>query len=462
MFATLLTCAVTCLAASAQQPPDFPGHFQQWAHDRVGPVVFPEGSSHSWEELTHIAADLGTNAVKTWVGAEKPGDALARVQSEPYRELIRRFRVVHFNISPAYIADRYASGVIHPDSLRALRDEWSAITRFLCRERTSKDQIFLLSVGGEINVYLGTTGTYPDFPVAEYVNACHSAKEAAIAKFGDADRPRVYSVAEIQGDKEFERFTRQWAPQFGTDLISLSYYTFYVPVEKSLALLESCVKPKGPFGAHRLMLGEYGPSMESCNWNQAAQARWHDEILRQAFKQQCQFAFFYEIADHETVISTGSHDGLVRWTPEPKHRLDWAYYADLYHGRKPVLPEEDVYEERASEAPSDNASLPNLTLSDLNVDKDQASLNVRVANAGNIAAPATTVNFFVDDRLISWVWLPGLEPGNSTTINSAQQDPRFVWKPQKGRHRVAAVVDPLNRIQERDKADNIARSEVDY
>ena len=458
MFSILVFLSV---AASGQQPPAFPTHFQQWVRDRVGPVAFPEGSSHSWEDLTRLATDLGTKAVKTWVGAEKPGEALARLQTEPYRELIRRFAVVHLNISASYIVDKYASGVIHPDSLRALCDEWREITRFLCRERKSKEQTFLLSVGGELNVYLGTAGTYPDFPVAEYVNACHAAKEAALAEFSDADRPRIYSVAEFHGDKEYERFARQWAPQFDTDLVSLSYYTFYVSADASLALLEGLVKPRGPFGAHRLMLGEYGPSMESCNWNEAAQVRWHDEILHQAFKRHVQFAFFYEIADHEKVIETGSHDGLMRWSPDATPRLAWKYYSDLYAGRKPIVPNGDVYEARDRPPQPDAAALPNLTLSELAAES-KASFSVRVANEGKAAAPATTVNFFVDDRLVSWVWLPGLEPGKAATINSAQQDPRFTWKAQRGKHCVTAVVDPVERIAESDETDNTLQIRFEY
>jgi len=454
-------------SAMGQKAPDCPDDFKQWVRERVGPVVFPEGSSHSWGEFTQLATDLGARAVKTWVGAEKPGDALARMQSAPYRELIHRFGVVHFNISPAYIVDKYASGVIHPDSLKAIRDEWRDITRFLCRERTSADQVFLLSVGGELNVYVGTAKAYPDFPVAVYVNACHAGKQEALAEFRDSERPRVFSVAEIQGDIEYERFAQKWGPQFDTDLVSLSYYTFYLPLETSLEILTRNVTAQGPFGARRLMLGEYGPSMESCNWNQAAQVRWHDEILRQAFKQHVQFAFFYEIADHDTVIETGSHDGLIRWSPTATPRFTWAYYGDLYHQREPVLPEGDVYEHRERPLPQAQGDAPNLTLSELRAIGDVAraghdtEFSVCVANDGHAAAKDTTVNFYVDDRIVSWVWLAGLEPGGRMVVKSTQQDPRFVWRARGGHHRVTAIVDPAERIPESNETDNVVQTEVE-
>ena len=460
---------ITLVSASAmgQKAPDCPDDFKQWVRERVGPVVFPEGSSHLWAEFTQLATDLGARAVKTWVGAEKPGDALARMQSEPYRDLIHRFGVVHFNISPAYIIDKYASGVIHPDSLKAIRDEWRDITRFLCRERTSADQVFLLSVGGELNVYVGTAKAYPDFPVAAYVNACHAGKEEALAEFKDSEGPRIFSVAEIQGDIEYERFAQKWGPQFDTDLVSLSYYTFYLPLETSLEILARSVTAQGPFGARRLMLGEYGPSMESCNWNQAAQVRWHDEILRQAFKQHVQFAFFYEIADHDTVIETGSHDGLIRWSPTATPRFTWAYYGDLYHQREPVLPEGDVYEHRERPLTPVQGDAPNLLLSELKTIGDMAraghdtEFSVCVTNDGHAAAKDTIVNFFVDDRLVSWVWLGGLEPGGKTVVKSTQQDPRFVWRARGGHHRVTAIVDPSERISESNETDNVAQTEVE-
>lgn len=443
-------------AAETQSP--YPDSFARWVQERVGPVVFPEGSSHSWKEFSQFASDVGARCVKTWVGAAKPGEALAKLQTVPYRELIHRFRVVHFNISPAYVIDKYTARTIDPDSLKAVRDEWRDITRFLCRERSSAEQVFLLSVGGELNVYLGTQDAYPDFPVSVYVNACHTAKEEALSEFAEAEHPRVYSVAEIQGDKEFERFARQWTPTFETDLVSLSYYTFYTSVDASLALLEGLVKPDGPFGSHRLMLGEYGPSMESCNWNQASQVRWHDDILHQAFQHKIQFAFFYEIADHEKVIETGSHDGLIRWDQDAKPRLTWKYYSRLFKGRTPKIPKGDVYERRNHSATSSSGELPNFVLSDLSIAEPQKSFCVRVANEGKTVALATTINFYIDDRIVSWVWVPGLDPGQAFTLDSAKQDPRFVWKTQPGKHRMTAVVDPLERVPESEETDNVVTS----
>ncbi|MCX5758962.1 MAG: hypothetical protein NTU83_10745, partial [Candidatus Hydrogenedentes bacterium] len=207
------------VACAASAP--FPETFEHWAQGRVGPVVFPEGSSHTWDEFTGFARELCAQAVKTWIGARKPGEAFAAIQTEPYRNLIRTFRTVHFNISPSYVADGYAKGKIVPEMLEAVRREWHDIALFLCRARAFPDQTFLLSVGGEINVYLGTKSAYPDFPVSEYVDACHAGKEAALAELPAEQRARVFSVAELQGDIEFDAFAERWVPTFGTDLVSL-------------------------------------------------------------------------------------------------------------------------------------------------------------------------------------------------------------------------------------------------
>ena len=129
------------------------------------------------------------------------------------------------------------------------------------------------------------------------------------------------AVAELQGDIEYDAFATKWVSQFDTDLISLSYYTFYRQLDDALDVLKKYAKPLGPFGERRLMMGEYGPSLETCNWNQAELVRWHNDILHAAYAQQMQYAFFYEIADHEFVVKTGSHDGLVTWAPDATQRL---------------------------------------------------------------------------------------------------------------------------------------------
>ena len=475
----MLICATIALmlapGASADTPLEFPGDFGRWVQERVGPVVFPEKSSHTWPEFTGLAVDLGAHAVKTWVGADKPGEALERVGSEPYRELVRRFKVVHFNISPGYVATGYKGarqgvatpcppGAIDSKMLRAVRDEWHDIALLLCRERAFPDQVFLLSVGGEINVYLGTDGAYPDFPVAEYVNACHEGKEAALAELDAASRARVYSVAELQGDKEYERFAKQWVAQFNTDLIGLSHYTFYRSVDESLAILRPCVKAIGPFGEHRLMLGEYGPSLEACNWNQAEQVRWHNEILDQAFRRHVQFAFFYEIADHEFVIKTGSHDGLVTWVPGVCPRLTWDYYQRLYRGEAASVPEIDLYERQERHPPADDGTpCANLVLTDLSASESAPEIGARVSflatvsNTGPVASKDTAVNFFVDDRLVSWVWIGPLDPGAKAAVTSIQGDARFVWTAREGRHQATAIVDPAARNTECTTDDNTGR-----
>jgi len=58
------------------------------------------------------------------------GEAFAAIQTEPYRNLIRTFRTLHFNISPSYVADGYANGTIRAEQLEAVRREWHDIALF--------------------------------------------------------------------------------------------------------------------------------------------------------------------------------------------------------------------------------------------------------------------------------------------------------------------------------------------
>jgi hypothetical protein len=440
----------------------FPGTFEQWARERVGPVIYPEGSSRTWEEFTALGRELGARAAKTWLGAEQPGEALQRLQSEPYVRLIRTFPVLHLNLSLAYIMAGYTPGRLDPARLAAARQEWHDITTYLCRQRAFPDQVFLLSVGGEINVYFGTAGAYPEFPVADYVNACHAGKEQALAELPESTPTRVWSVAELQGDKEFDRFAGQWVPTFETDLVCLSYYLFHRDLADCLGVLERSLPARGPFGGERLMLGEYGPSLESCNWNQAAQVRRHDAILRAAYGAHVQYAFFYEIADHEAVIKTGSHDGLVTWLPGESRRLAWDYYRALYQGLTPQLPTVQLYEARQTPRPPDPGA-PKLTVQDfapvgeLITVGTAVTFAAKVTNTGATASPDTTVNFFVDDLLVAWVWLAGLPPHGSAVIRSTAQDARFVWHATPGDHWATAVADAPRKIERSNPQDNGAR-----
>ena len=436
------------IAAFATEPsPESSYDFNSWARDRVGPVVFPEKSSWTWPDSISLASALGTRAVKTWLGAEQPGDAFRKLQSEPYCELVRRFQVVHFNISPGYILKDYKPGKIDGVMLTAVETEWRDIATWLCAHAAKADQVFLLSVGGELNVYVGTKGACPDFPVAAYVNACHRAKETALRNW-KAPAPRIYTVAEVQGDKEFDRFAGQWVPQFETDLISLSYYTFYRPLEDSLAVLQRLVKPLGPFGAERLMLGEYGPALEVCNWNDAERVRWHDDILHAAFRARLQFAFFYELTDHELVIKTGFHDGLVPLHGPNKKRPLWDYYESLYKGqwKRPTkdfivgtaqdLPEKPVVPLTvASVSATDSAVRPG----------QKVTLKAEILNKGADTPPGG-LNFFVNGRLIGWACLPPMKSGEKVEIRSTANDARFVWIARKGTSRIEAVLSGARRM----------------
>ena len=95
----LIMCVFVFMSAGYAAPLEYPATFDDWVQQRVGPVVFPEGSLRTWPELTDLVSELDARAVKTWAGATKPGEALARLKSDPYRELVRRFKVVHFNLN---------------------------------------------------------------------------------------------------------------------------------------------------------------------------------------------------------------------------------------------------------------------------------------------------------------------------------------------------------------------------
>ena len=233
-------------------------------------------------------------------------------------------------------------------------------------------------------------------------------------------------------------------------LVSLSHYTFYRSLAESLAILRPCVKPMGPFGDQRLMLGEYGPCLEVCNENQAEHVRWHNDILQQAYREHLQFAFFYEIADHEFVIKTGSHDGLITWAPEAVPRLAWTYYQRIYRGRGVMIPEGGLYEVR--QAPAEPATpRPALEVKELSATEPhpipgrRVSFQATVVNSGDAPSKDTTVNFYAHDRMFSWVWIPSLAPGVNIQVQSDQGDARFTWTAGPGLHHITARVDPTGR-----------------
>lgn len=460
-----LAILIMCLQNAWCGPLSYPPNFESWVQGRVGPVFYPteKDSVHNWGELTDLASELGTHAVKTWIGTLQPGEAYAAIQTEPYREIIRRFPIVHINLSQAYVAyDMHPPDKINPRRLAQIRKEWHDITLFLCRESRIPGQIFLLSVAGELNVYLGSAHSKkPMFPIAPFVNACHAGKEDALAEWGKADHPRIYSVAEIQFEVEFQDFVAKWVPQFKTDLVSLSYYSYVKDMHWYLEYLRRYVKPLGPFGKDRLMMGEFGPNMEDCNWNQAQHARWHNEILRQAYAEHMQFAFFYLLADEPFVINTSGHHGLVGWSPDSFriYRSAWYYYQRLYKEGKTSLPDMNLYEITDLAPPVESDTLPNLVVSDLKGPKEPCQAGQKLAftalvtNTGKVNSGGTTLNFYVDDRFIGWSFVPVLKPGEKIERNSAG-DPLYFWDGREGTHRINAVVDMRQQLHESSRTDN--------
>lgn len=418
---------------------------------RVGPVVSPgkNETKHGWEELTSLTQQLGARALKTWIGAEQPGEGLQMLRTTPLMRIVDQFDVVHLNLSFSYIIKGYQPGTIDPAMLKAARQEWREITEHLLQQASRREQIFLLSVGGELNAYFDTAKAYPGFPVAEFVNACHAGMLDALQSRATEDSPRIYSVAEVQGEIEFARYAEQWVPLFETDLISLSHYTFYRDLTSSLAILQPHVKPLGPFGSDRIMLGEYGPALESCNWNQSAQTQWHDEILRQAHAARMQFAFFYELADQPFVIQASGHHGLIGWSSDdlPQYRASWHYYRAIYQGGKPPIPTSPIYEVSGPCLDDKSSQSANLTVDAINLPPEArageaVSFRAAISNAGQLVSGNVAVAFFVDDRMVAWDFLGKLNPGEQATCSSTNQDPAYAWKAIPGQHRVAVVIDP--------------------
>jgi len=448
--------------------PAWPANFEDWVVQRVGPVVYPTAPrpKTDWDPLIDLNHELGARAVKTWLGGAAPGEAFARLQTPPYHRLAREHDVIHINVCLNYVTQAYIDNGNRLDNqtLDAAREEWRRITRHLCELTTDPQRIFLLSVGAELNVYLGTAQRHPDFPVDQLVNTAHQGKEQALAELNGRPRPQVYTVAEFQGEVEFEAYARKWAPRFETDLISLSYYTFFRPLDDSLTFLRSITPARGPFGADRLMLGEYGLTHEVCNWNQAAHARWHLDMLRQAFDQHAQFAFYYSLADDPGVIRDAGHDGLIGWTrrDDPGRRLTWFLYHALYHRQPPLIPDYELYEYHDELNQPAAGDAPNFVLENLTVlgaehrPGDAVAFRVTVRNAGPAPAPAASVNFYVNDRIVAYAGVPALEPGAQAQVESTATDPRFVWSAQAGTHRLAAHANVRHGVPELAFTDNEA------
>jgi subtilase family serine protease len=91
---------------------------------------------------------------------------------------------------------------------------------------------------------------------------------------------------------------------------------------------------------------------------------------------------------------------------------------------------------------------------------DEITLSATIKNVGSAASPAGIthgVAFFVDDQFVSWAdtFNKSLAPGESVMVasnNGPQGKKSFSITP--GTHKVRAVVDDVNRINESDETNN--------
>lgn len=113
---------------------------------------------------------------------------------------------------------------------------------------------------------------------------------------------------------------------------------------------------------------------------------------------------------------------------------------------------------------------PDLVVTEIQLENRKAGeefgLAATIKNQGNAASPAGTthgVAFFVDGEFVSWsdTFNTSLAPGQSVTVN-ANNGPKGkkTFTGVAGQHKVRAVVDDVNRINESDETNN--QKENDY
>jgi len=179
----------------------YPGNYEQWVQERVGPVVYPAPENEpnrGWDVFLGITEESKFKAVKTWLGTYEPGESIHKIQQPHYLELCDTYPVVHFNICSGYLTKGFANGVIHTETLNGIENDWYDCAKFLYTKYKNQKKTFLFSVCAELNWYMGTEGRNPDLPVSDYVNTCEKGLERARKEFGKDTQTQIYSVAEIQ------------------------------------------------------------------------------------------------------------------------------------------------------------------------------------------------------------------------------------------------------------------------
>ena len=78
---------------------------------------------------------------------------------------------------------------------------------------------------------------------------------------------------------------------------------------------------------------------------------------------------------------------------------------------------------------------------------DNVNIDVTIQNIGTGAAGASDIAYYVDDTFIGYTYFSGLHAGETT-------DRSISWKATSGEHRIKAIVDPDNIVNEIDKSNN--------
>jgi hypothetical protein len=434
--------------------------FEEWVAQRCGPVAYPERDSRSWDDILGLCDQLKTRCVKTWLGIPEPGAAVSRIQTPYYKRMIDTFDTVHFNVCPHYNTLGYTAEEGLPAStLDLVENEWYELSRYLFNQYGSREMTILFGIFAELNCYMGTrVSKQENYPVTDYINASHRGLARARVEAGTIPL-HIYDVAEVQCEVEYYDFVARAFPGATADLYSLSYYCFHRDIHRQLDWIRQHTQPSDTFGRQNLMLGEYGEVMENCCWNQSAQVRYLDSVLRAAWQEDCQYAFLYEIADHDVVMDVSGHCGLMRWTPQATPRLSWNYFSSINTVGTALVPQDDCYED----VPWLNASDPNagdLTIEELTLDPiqpsdgDKVSVSATVRNIGKAVTEGTSVGFYADDHIFGYAGIGALEPGQCQTAMPTKQEIEFIWRAQPGQHKISAVVDARGKLAEANHRNN--------
>lgn len=307
----------------------------KWIKAHHGIIFYQDYRNDRYDlnELTRMAEELGTNAVKTWIKGHTQGEIPEKAENDEYEAIFESFEVICLNVCPDYILGRWDVRKKYDEETREdIEADFYQLTESLIDDYDGYGKTFIINYFFEMNVYMGTPSSgRPNFPVIEFIADAQSGVKKALREIKTKDI-KIFDCIESNCDHDYFDFVKNIFPKVNVDLYSISYYGY-----KSLNMLKHWAKyaPDNKlFGDKNIIVGEYGIKMEDprVNGDKNAQSAYLKSIRKQAKELKVPYIFLFWLADQESKIKSEGHFGIVNL--EGERRKAWSDLYNAYHFRK--------------------------------------------------------------------------------------------------------------------------------